>query len=84
MGSTIVPALHGRTKSEIRSGEGFSERTRGNCPPLALLSKGKKHWLTIQHGEEYTILKMDKKNYRQILAAVEARTGMKVNWIIED
>lgn len=55
---------------------------------FALLSKGKKHWLTISYkdGDErkYVILKMDKNDYRQIIALSETKTGKEVEWIIED
>ena len=45
--------------------------------PLALLSKGKKHWLTISYhnddeSQSFVLLKLDKKEYRRILN----RTGI--------
>jgi hypothetical protein len=47
-----------------------------------LLTKGKKHFLTIQYKSEgegkYAIFHLDKGNYREILAATEATTGRKV------
>jgi hypothetical protein len=48
-----------------------------------LLTKSKKHFLTIQYkdgsGEgKYAIFHLDKGNYREILAATEATTGKKV------
>jgi len=55
--------------------------------PWALFSKGKKHWLTLNWTEKeegkYVILKLDKKNYQQIIAAMEAKTGKKVERIVE-
>jgi len=55
--------------------------------PLALLSKGKKHWLTISYkvnGEgRFELLRLDKKEYQRVIAALEAKTGMKVDKIIE-
>jgi len=52
--------------------------------PWALLSKGKKHWLTLEWGNEYCILRLDKNNYRAIIAALEAKTGLEVQWIVEN
>lgn len=53
-----------------------------------LFTKGKKHFLTIQHKNavgqgEFTLLHLDKSNYQQILAAVEAATGMKIERVID-
>jgi hypothetical protein len=48
-----------------------------------IFTKGKKHFLTIQYASDsgegkYAIFHMDKGNYREILAAIEAATGKKV------
>ena len=56
--------------------------------PMALLSKGKKHWLTITYlnGDEsqgFALLKLDKKEYRRILAVTAAKTGRDVERIID-
>lgn len=53
-----------------------------------LFTKGKKHFLTIQYKNavgqgEFALLHLDKSNYQQILAAVEAATGMKVERVID-
>jgi hypothetical protein len=56
--------------------------------PLFLFSSGKKHWLTIQYnntdGKVYVLLKLDKKEYQQIIAEAETRTSLNVKRIIED
>ncbi len=58
--------------------------------PWALLSKGKKHWLTVNwkgaDGSEsgYFIIKMDKNNYRDILAMAESKVGMVIERIQEN
>ncbi len=49
--------------------------------PIALLSKGKKHWLAVIRGEEETVFQLDKSNFARILAAVESKTGKKVKMI---
>ena len=57
--------------------------------PLAFLMKGKKHWLTVQApgvpglSAGYVYVRMDKGNFQQILAAVEAQTGVKVERLEE-
>jgi hypothetical protein len=48
-----------------------------------LFTKGKKHFLTIQHSGEYKIMQLDKGNFRDALAAVEAATGVKIERLEE-
>lgn len=53
-----------------------------------LFTKGKKHFLTIQYKNAegqgaFTLLRLDKSNYQQILASVEAATGVKVERAID-
>ena len=35
--------------------------------------KGKKHWLTFETEEDYLGLRLDKSNFKEILAAVDRR-----------
>ena len=57
---------------------------------VGFLAKGKKHWFTIEfegvadHPENYHYLRLDKGNYRRILQAVEAATGLDVEVLEED
>ena len=51
--------------------------------PLALFSSGKKHWLTIEWDGDYAYMRLDKKNQRQIRAALRA-SGFDVETIIDD
>lgn len=51
--------------------------------PLFLFSKSKKHYLTIQYTDavgtgQYALIRLNKGNFREALAAVEAETGKKV------
>jgi hypothetical protein len=51
--------------------------------PLLLLTRGKEHFLTIQYKDEkgqgqFAIVRLDKRNYRDCLAAIEAQTGRRV------
>jgi len=47
----------------------------------------KKHWLTIiwfnETVDEYTLLRLDKDNYQDIVATCEARVGVDVMWVVE-
>ena len=45
--------------------------------------KGKKHWLTFQADGDYMALRLSKKNYAMIIAAVEGQTGVRVERISE-
>ena len=51
--------------------------------PLALLSPGRKHWLTIEYNGEYVYMRLDKNNQRQIRAALGA-AGFEVQTLIEE
>lgn len=51
--------------------------------PLALFSSGKKHWLTIEYDGGYAYMRLDKKNQRQVRAALGA-AGFDVETLIED
>ncbi|MGA2482287.1 MAG: hypothetical protein ABSF92_04130 [Candidatus Acidiferrales bacterium] len=49
-----------------------------------LLTKSKKHYFTIQYSDaagtgQYALLRLDKSNYREVLAKAEADTGKKVD-----
>ena len=58
--------------------------------PWLLFSKGKKHWLTIEFDgvatlpQGFVYARLDKKNFRQILSALEAGTNIEVEELIED
>jgi hypothetical protein len=46
--------------------------------------KGKKHWLTIAGEGDFALLQLDKSNYKIILPAFEARSGIKVVTVAEE
>jgi len=46
--------------------------------------KGKKHWLTAVAGEEFALLRLDKNNYKIIVPALEAKTGLKVEVVADE
>ena len=45
--------------------------------------KGKKHWLTFQSEKGDIALRLHKKNYLMILAAVDNKPGFELQRIIE-
>jgi len=51
--------------------------------PLFLFTSGKKHWFLVQGEGDYALLHLDKSNYRLILGAFEARTGLKVETVAD-
>lgn len=48
---------------------------------LALMSKGKKHWLAVIQGDDETVFQLSKTNYQKILSAVESHSGLDVKMI---
>ena len=48
-----------------------------------LFKKGKKHWLTFQTDDDYLALRLSKKNVAIVLTAVEVKTGLTVERIME-
>jgi hypothetical protein len=40
--------------------------------------KSSRHWLTLQSKTEFVILRLEDKNFRMVLASLEARTGLRV------
>jgi hypothetical protein len=58
--------------------------------PWLLLTKGKKHWLTIEfrdvakHPAGFASAQLDKDNYRRILTALSAATSLEIQEMIED
>ncbi|MFN7920883.1 MAG: hypothetical protein U0Q16_12345 [Bryobacteraceae bacterium] len=53
--------------------------------PMFLLSKARKHFLTVGYQDaegqqQAMVFRLDKKNVRAVLASMEARTGLKVQF----
>jgi hypothetical protein len=46
--------------------------------------KGKKHWLTVGGDGDFALMQLDKENYKIILPAFEAKTGIKVVTVAEE
>jgi len=49
--------------------------------PLFLFTSGKKHWLLTQGPSDFAMLRLDKSNYKMILATLESKTGKKVETV---
>ena len=45
--------------------------------------KGKKHWLTAVGDGDFALIRLDKNNYKIVIPALEARTGMKVDTVAD-
>ena len=79
-------SAHPRAKSGIALGVA----SLGIGLLVGFLAKGKKHWFTIEfegvakHPENYHYLRLDKGNYRQIMAAMGAATGLDVAVLEEE
>lgn len=43
-------------------------------------TRSKAHWLTIRGTNEFAVLRLDKRNYRNLLPALETQTGITVAW----
>lgn len=41
-------------------------------------SRSRRHWLSLRSGDDYTVLQLDKSDYKYLLVAIETRTGVKV------
>ena len=51
--------------------------------PLFLFTSGKKHWLAVQGEGDYAVMQLDKTNFKLILAALETKTGKKVETVAD-
>ena len=49
--------------------------------PLFLFTSGKKHWLLTQGPNDFALLRLDKSNYKMVLATLESKTGKKVETV---
>ena len=85
-GLSYSRSAHPRAKSGIALGV----VTLGVGLLVGFFAKGKKHWFTLEfegvadHPENYHYLRLDKGNYRRILQAVEAATGLDVEVLEEE
>jgi hypothetical protein len=52
--------------------------------PLFLFNSSKSHWLTVHTAADYAVLRLEKNNYKLVLAEFEKRTGKRVESIGEN
>ena len=58
--------------------------------PWLLFTKGKKHWMTIEfqdvpeYPQGFVYARLDKDNYRRILRALSAGTGIEIETLVEE
>ena len=67
----------------------FAQVSRLAISPLLLMSKSRKHFLTIGYedesgGQQAMVFRVDKKDVRAVLASLEARTGLRVTFQDEE
>ena len=85
-----ITAHSARIDPRAKSGIALGVVSLGIGLLVGFLAKGKKHWFTIEfegvadHPENYHYLRLDKGNYRRILQAVEAATGLDVEVLEEE
>ena len=46
--------------------------------PLVLFNRSKSHWLTVKTGDDYALLRLDKSNYKLVMAELEKRAHLTV------
>lgn len=82
--SSIKGAEYSYSKSpRWKSGVGVAIAVGVFALPLFFM-KGKKHWLTVHGDGDYALLRLDKSNYKIVLPAFEARSGVKVETLAEE
>ena len=87
-GRKTIEEIAYETMQEVTYERAKSPRTKTALlvSPVALFSKGKKHWLSLvwlKQGEERSaVLRLDKKNYEEIIQTLEARARLEVQRVI--
>ena len=54
------------------------------CGVATAFMKGKKHWLTIGGTGDFAVIQLDKGNYKLIVPAFEAKSGVTVENVVEE
>lgn len=54
------------------------------CGVATAFMKGKKHWLTVSGAGEYAVIQLDKDNYKLILPALQAKSGITVATVADE
>ena len=79
----IKAATYSKSKHpRWKSGAGFAVAIGIFAIPIFFM-KAKHHWLTLQGENDFAALRLSKKNYNLVIAAVESRTKVDVERIIE-
>jgi hypothetical protein len=52
--------------------------------PFLFLSSGKKHWLLVKTADDYAMLRLDKGNYKLVIAEWEVKTGLRVEALADN
>ena len=51
------------------------------CGVATAFMKGKKHWLTVSGGGDFAVMQLDKDNYKIIIPAFQAKSGITVSTV---
>lgn len=79
----IKAATYSKSKHpRWKSGVGFAVAIGIFALPIFFM-KAKHHWLTLQGENDFAALRLSKKNYNIVIAAVESRTDVEVERITE-
>ena len=75
--------------ADIKSGEySFGKSPRVSAAllvsPFFLFSASKSHWLTVKTADDYALLRLDKSNYKLVIAELEKRAHITVASIGEN
>jgi hypothetical protein len=52
--------------------------------PLFLFTSGKKHWFLAQGADDFALLRLDKVNYKMVLATFETKTSLTVETLKDE
>jgi eukaryotic-like serine/threonine-protein kinase len=75
---SIAAATYTRSKQPRWQEDGSVAPIPKSFSGSGFFLKSSRHWLTLQSKAEFVILRLEEKNFRMVLASVEARTGLKV------
>jgi hypothetical protein len=75
---SIAAATYTRSKQPRWQEDGSVAPIPKSFSGSGFFLKSSRHWLTLQSKTEFVILRLEDKNFRMVLASLEARTGQKV------
>jgi hypothetical protein len=81
---SLVSATYSQSKHpRWKEGLGVAVAVGVFSAPIFFM-KSTRHWLTLQSGDDFMVLRLDKNNVNLVLPALESRTGLKVERVKDD